>query len=224
MCRCDNNVRLRKIQLWFLIKRRSATLSVRYIFDRNKYNYGVKKFIDESANKKKNLVFCIIGALFTLVLGSLSHFFFEWSGNETVVGILFAVNESVWEHLKLIIFPTLVWFAVGLPFMRKTNNYAFAAFVSTAIGMIVIPCVFYAYTSFTGESILAVDIATFVVAVLAGYAVAFWVMCLKESDFLFSVAIAGLIAIIAAYLTLTLYAPQKILFLDPVSGGYGIPV
>ena len=50
-------------------------------------------------------VFTVIGILFTIILGSLSHFFYGWSGNFFLVGFFSPVNESVWEHLKLLFFP-----------------------------------------------------------------------------------------------------------------------
>ena len=42
----------------------------------------------------------IIGFVFVSVIGTLAHFVFEWSGNNTVVGLFCPINESPWEHLK----------------------------------------------------------------------------------------------------------------------------
>ena len=38
--------------------------------------------------------------IFISVLGVLLHFTYEWSGDNAVVGLFSAVNESTWEHLK----------------------------------------------------------------------------------------------------------------------------
>lgn len=54
-------------------------------------------------------VFTVIGILFTMILGSLSHFFYGWSGDFFLVGLFSPVNESVWEHLKLLFFPALLF-------------------------------------------------------------------------------------------------------------------
>lgn len=43
--------------------------------------------------------------IFISVLGVLLHFTYEWSGDNAVVGLFSAVNESTWEHLKLLFFP-----------------------------------------------------------------------------------------------------------------------
>lgn len=59
---------------------------------------------------RENLNFqTYFGIGFVLVLGTLSHFFFDWSGENRLVGIFAAVNESTWEHLKLLFFPALLF-------------------------------------------------------------------------------------------------------------------
>ena len=46
--------------------------------------------------------------IFISVLGVLLHFTYEWFGDNAVVGLFSAVNESTWEHLKLLFFPFLL--------------------------------------------------------------------------------------------------------------------
>ena len=58
---------------------------------------------------KKILKLEIIGFIFTSVLGTLMHFFYEWSNDNSIVGLFCPVNESPFEHLKLLFFPFLIW-------------------------------------------------------------------------------------------------------------------
>ena len=74
-------------------------------------------------HSKRILAFCITGGIFTLIAGTLGHFVYEWSGGAVWTAWLFPVNESVWEHLKLLILPAVVFFALGAYFMRGANNY-----------------------------------------------------------------------------------------------------
>ena len=46
--------------------------------------------------------------IFISVLGVLLHFTYEWFGDNAVVGLFSAVNESTWEHLKLLFFPIML--------------------------------------------------------------------------------------------------------------------
>ena len=47
----------------------------------------------------------LAGFLFTGALGVLLHFLYEWSGGNTLAAAFSAVNESTWEHMKLLFFP-----------------------------------------------------------------------------------------------------------------------
>lgn len=51
----------------------------------------------------------LAGFLFTGALGVLLHFLYEWSGGNTLAAAFSAVNESTWEHMKLLFFPMFVF-------------------------------------------------------------------------------------------------------------------
>ena len=116
------------------------------------------------AGKKKNFIFCLVAFLFISIFGSVSHFFYQWSGKNNFIGFLFSANESTWEHLKLAIFPTLLFFLTGM-FVLKYLNYMFAFFITLLTSMIFIPAIFYFYTFISGHSILIIDILTYFISV-----------------------------------------------------------
>lgn len=77
------------------------------------------------------------GFLFTSVLGTLSHFFYDWSGRNPLAALISPVNESIWEHMKLLFFPSLLWslftpplspegpaFTEALPAFRHPSGHA----------------------------------------------------------------------------------------------------
>ena len=53
-------------------------------------------------------LYFIGGILFTAILGTLSHFFYDWTGQGALIGLISPVNESTWEHMKLVFFPLLL--------------------------------------------------------------------------------------------------------------------
>lgn len=63
--------------------------------------------------------FCIIGAVVTIVLGILSHFVYDWTGQNFCVGLFFPINESTWEHMKLVYFPMLLVTLTAGRFLEK---------------------------------------------------------------------------------------------------------
>ena len=108
-----------------------------------------------------------LGILWTLVLGTLSHFFYQWSHENMLVGLFSPVNESVWEHLKLLFFPALTYMFIEQKAMGKAMPGLFGKnLLGIFAGLLVMPLLFYGYTAFSGKSILWVDIGIFCVCVL----------------------------------------------------------
>jgi hypothetical protein len=110
----------------------------------------------------------IIGILFVWIIGTLFHFVYEWSGENLIVGLISPVNESVWEHMKLIFFPMLIF---GLLTKSKDTDscQTSAYFAGMLIGTFLIPAVFYLYTSILGTSSLLLDILLFYLSVLVAF-------------------------------------------------------
>ena len=83
-------------------------------------------------------LYFIGGLLFTAVLGILSHFFYDWSGRTPLAALISPVNESIWEHMKLLFFPALLWslftprsLRKDLPSLRPSLHSAILFFVFT---------------------------------------------------------------------------------------------
>ena len=171
---------------------------------------------------RRILIFCCLGAFFTLVLGSLGHFVYSWSGGAEWAAWLFPVNESVWEHLKLYILPITLYFALGAYFLRGANNYIAALFFCLALSAGVVTGGFYFYTSVVRHSILAVDILLFVSGTAAGWTAAYFLLNAQNSPLLALFALAGVIMILICFFTFTFSPPHTLLFRTP-DGTFGIP-
>ncbi len=168
------------------------------------------------------LWFCIVGFLFVSIFGALSHFFYKWSGENYIIGIIFPVNESTWEHLKLSIFPTLVYFLIGAIFY-KNPNYLFAFFITLITPMVLIPLIFYTNTVFTKKSILIVDILSYFVSVLTAFIFCYFILAHSALNSAFNIiAVVGILLVMIAYLTFTIFTPKLEIFKDPVTKTYGI--
>ncbi len=60
-----------------------------------------------------------LGILFTAALGSFGHFAYDLSKENILVALFCPVNESTWEHLKLLFFPFLLFSLLRLFFSEK---------------------------------------------------------------------------------------------------------
>jgi hypothetical protein len=166
----------------------------------------------------------IIGTIFIIFLGTALHFTFDFSGKNPLVGSFSAINESVWEHLKLPFWPSLLWMLIEMyPLRRAVSNFFAAKTIGTIVMIVVIPAVFYAYTAFTQE-ILAVDIATFMIAVVVGQIIScklFKKDTPSKRTEIVALIVITLLAII--FVTFTYYPPHLSIFQDSNTGQYGIP-
>lgn len=112
----------------------------------------------------------IIGAVFAIIAGVLLHFTYSWSGENAVVGAFSAVNESTWEHLKLIFFPVLLFMlAEYFIYGDKVSGFFTSKLVAVLSGMITIVVLFYTYSGVIGSNNMFVDIAIFVIGVIVNY-------------------------------------------------------
>jgi hypothetical protein len=174
--------------------------------------------------KRSVLRWELVGVGVIFLAGSLFHFLFDWSGGLAPVGVIAAVNESVWEHFKIAFWPALIYAVIEYPFLRRyTNNF----FIAKAIGFYVMPLViaaiFYAYTAIFGEEILAVDILIFLVAIALGQFASYKILTLKQwPRWLCGVGVAMVVLLAVAFGVVTFYPPHLGVFRDAVSGGYGI--
>lgn len=159
-----------------------------------------------------------IGFLFTVIAGSLLHFAYEAFGKKMLVGFFSPVNESVWEHLKLLFFPSLFFFLFLFFHNRNSvpNLFPVAAF-SILLGSITIISTFYTYVGIIGKHFLIADILTFILGVFVTDLFAFYF--LDTSFFSSSIAtffgIFLLFVFLFSFIFFTYFPPKLAIFQDP---------
>lgn len=167
----------------------------------------------------------IMGTVFIILFGTLLHFVYEWSGNNAFVGIFGAVNESTWEHLKLLFWPAFIFSIIEYIFIGKDfNNYITAKAISFYVGILLIITLFYTYTGIIGNNCLVMDISIFIISVIISQYIGYKITT-ANSDVSMKVNIISFIAIVLlvlAFVVFTFNPPQIPLFKDPITGGYGI--
>lgn len=114
--------------------------------------------------------YTIAGIFFTLIAGTISHFIYEWSGNNFILGFFFPINESTWEHMKLCFFPMLLYsFYMNRMLKQDYPCVTSALLCGILCGTFLIPVIFYTYSGILGRNFLPLDIATFALSVLVGF-------------------------------------------------------
>lgn len=149
------------------------------------------------------------------LLGGVLHFAFEWSGGWPPLAVFAAVNESVWEHLKIAVWPAAGW-ALAEAAVLQGGGTAFWG--ARGIGLLAIPVliagVFYAYTAVLGHHVLAIDLVLFVAAIAAGQLLSAVLLRPAERSRPLRLAGCALLAVqLAAFASLT-YAPPDVVLFD----------
>ena len=86
------------------------------------------------------------------VMGTLLHFLYDWMGESVWMAPFSGVNESTWEHMKLLYFPLLLFSLVQSRFFRAYTHFWCVKLVGTATGLLLIPTLFYTYNGAIGKS------------------------------------------------------------------------
>ena len=178
---------------------------------------------------KKQIQLWEIGGFFFIgLIGAALHFTFELSNfSNMVVAFFSAVNESTWEHLKMVFWPGVVFSLIEYSYIRdQVNNFLVAKAVSLFVMPLVIVVGWYGYTPFTQRSIFQLDLLLFYIAVLIGQIISYKILTREPfSKRATRLSAAGLVVMLVAFSTFTFYPPEIFLFenfdlLD--TGQYGI--
>ena len=175
------------------------------------------QFVNDFLKKSNKLGFLIVS-----VIGTLLHFTFAWSGQTPVIGLFSAVNESTWEHMKLLFFPILIFIIIEYKkYGASSRDLLAARTLGLFCGLAFIPVSFYTYTGIIGKSFTVLDIAIFFVSVFLTFYIS--TKLLQKPLRVTSLSAVILLCVLTALFFLFTFNPPHIqLFLDPVTFRYGI--
>jgi len=171
----------------------------------------------------KNLIYWqVAGFIFVCISGVLLHFLYDFTNQNVLVALFSPVNESIWEHLKLLFFPMLLFAFVEKRYVKIENRIFFCAkFIGIILGLSLIPVIYYTINGVFGATSDWINIVIFFVVA----AISFFVetkLIKREDISCDSSAIILLIAIVVLFVVWTFDPPHIPLFKDPVTGTYGI--
>jgi len=165
----------------------------------------------------------ITGFIFTSAAGVMLHFLYEKTGNSILFAPFCGVNESTWEHMKLLFFPLFVYALLQNHFYPHQQNFWRIKLTGMVTGIILIPVLFYTLNGAFGKTPDWLNISVFFISAAAVFVTekrlfarnnfsadnnryAFCLMCL----------------LCAVFIIFTFVPPEIPLFRDPTTGRYGI--
>ena len=165
----------------------------------------------------------LLGFGVTALGGTLLHFLYDWLGGAVWVAPFSGVNESTWEHMKLLFWPMLIFAVVQSFFFRDRKDFWCIKLRGILLGLSLIPVLFYTYNGVVGKSPDWLNVTIFFVsAALASlYETKLFeggrVVCKRPVP-----AVMALLGIALLFVVFTFLTPEIGIFRDPLTGTYGI--
>lgn len=156
------------------------------------------------------------GFVFVSLLGSILHFVYSWTNESVFVAPFSAINESTWEHMKLIYFPMLIYALIQSQFFKDCNNFWCIKLIGILTGLTLIPVLFYTFNGVFGKTPDFVNISIFFIAVAVAFIIENYLF--KSGSFQCSYnkfAFFTIILIGALFVIFTFIPPDIPLFKDP---------
>ena len=168
-------------------------------------------------NKMKRNLFLwnFAGFALTTLGGTLLHFVYDWTGESPLVAPFSGINESTWEHMKLLYFPLLVFALVQSRYFRDYEGFWWVKLIGTLVGLVAIPVLFYTYNGAIGPSPDWLNITFFFVAAALTFVVE---GCLQRREVGWTrqgIALATLLAAGGLFVVFTFCPPSLPLFREP---------
>jgi hypothetical protein len=117
----------------------------------------------------------LLGGGLLSTIGAMMHFAYVWTECQDWAAVPFAVNESVYEHLKIMLFPILVWWCVLLPLLFSDARLEYwragTVAIYSATGVLLVGNVLLVGL---GLETLILDIILFVVSIICGQLMGFY--------------------------------------------------
>ena len=159
----------------------------------------------------------MIGFIFVGIAGTLLHFLYDWTGGSVAASLFSAVNESIWEHMKLLLYPAVA-FSVWeyCKWGKDRRDFWYIKLTGILLGLVLIPTVYYTYTGALG---VFWDWFNVTIFFLAAGAMLWLETRLFKSNKMCSgptwLPVAALVLIGAAFTFFTFFPPAIPLFTPP---------
>lgn len=165
-----------------------------------------------------------IGIFGTFGLCFLTHFIYNWFPN-FFSSIFFPVNESIWEHMKMLVSSILIWEIIEFVILNKLkikyNNFIFAVFMMCLLSLFVFLIIYLPIYDIANESFILNIVCLFITIYFVSI-IGYFIMIQSHIKCGFVIGFAGIILFYCVFAFFTYCPPKNFLFLDPLRNGYGI--
>lgn len=163
----------------------------------------------------------ILSSFIIFILSTLFHSLYNYLPC-FLTSIIVPVNESIFEHMKMIFTSYMFYLLIKILFNKKHENNLISSFVIASLFNIVIFLIIYIpIYLLIGEKLVVTLILYFITILISNYLM--YKIQSKKINSKFNKYSVYIIPLVYIVFTLFTYFPLKnMLFLDPTSNTYGI--
>lgn len=155
------------------------------------------------------------GFSLTSLVGTLLHFLYDWTDGNILAAPFSGINESTWEHMKLLYVPLLLFALAQRRTFRDVPAFWCIKLFGMVTGLVLIPVLFYTLNGAFGKTPDFINIAIFFVSVAATFFLETRLFRRNVSCRFPRLAKAGVLLIGILFFVFTFWPPQLPLFIDP---------
>lgn len=175
-------------------------------------------------NSKKLI---LSGILPIFILGAIIHFTYDWC-SITLLGLISPINSSVWEHMKIGVSSTIIWWGLTYLLLKNKLNLDFkrhfVAFTASFLAStFLMPFLYYTYTVGFGIHSLTGDILNLLCTVTIGQILSLHIYNNYNGKKLyFTLCVIISLIVVVLFVVFTFNLPHLPIFRDYYTGTYGI--
>lgn len=166
----------------------------------------------------------IISSILIFALCFLFHFLYEWFPNP-LFAIFFPVNESIWEHMKIlfssICFYGIIDYIILYKYKIEFNNFFFNIFTTGFLSVVIYLLIFIPIYNNFGENMI-ISISLMFIVIIISQIISYFILKSKHINYINSISFCLIIISYIIFGYLTYHPIQNYIFLDVNKNIYGI--
>lgn len=172
-------------------------------------------------NLKKIKLIAVIGIF---IISIFSHFAYELFPN-ILFSFFFPINESIWEHMKILFTSTLLYGLIDYLLLKKNNikynNFPFQLYFTAFSSIPIYLVIYLPIYKLIGENLIISITLMILVYILEQY-ISYHILQEKEFKILNIISVPIIIIIYLGFIYLTYNPPHTYVFFDIINEKYGI--
>lgn len=170
---------------------------------------------------KKTRIYAVIGIF---LLSFLCHFVFDFFPC-ILTSIFFPINESIWEHMKILFTATLLYGIIDHIILTKKNisfnNFLLQLFASAFLAIPIFLIIYLPVHYLFGEFLPLTLVLMLITYIICQY-ISYKILNFRDIPLLNQLSIILIIIMYIIFTYLTYYPFESYIFYDTTKGIYGI--